>query len=94
MYSNFVRIMNIPFSFKILSFYVLALGELADFGTKRLLCPGVLVVCVLKPLSILSFATNCPNVFVSVCELAFFKFLERKEIFNFFFSGSNRRTLW
>jgi len=45
-----------------------------------MLCPGVLVVRVSQPLAILSLATNCPNVFVSVCGLAFFKFLEGKEI--------------
>src|SRR5690554_3095003 len=48
----------------------------------------------LKPLSLLSFATNCPNVFVSVCGLAFLKFLEGKGIFNFFFSAWDSHTLW
>jgi hypothetical protein len=59
-----------------------------------MLCPGVFVARVLQPLSILIFATNCPNVFVSVCVLAFLKFLVGKEIFNFFFSGLDSHTLW
>ena len=45
-----------------------------------MLCPGVLVICVSCNLSILSFATNCQNVFLSGCMLAFLKFLKRKEV--------------
>ena len=56
--------------------------------------PGVLVVRVLQPLSILSFATNCPSANVSDCVVAFLKFLEGKEIFNFFFSVLGRHTLF
>src|SRR5690606_32742068 len=63
-------------------------------AVKPVLQAGVPVVRVLKPLSILSFATNCPNVFVSDCGLAFLKFLEEKGIFNFFFSAWDRHTLW
>jgi len=63
-------------------------------ATYTLLQAGVLVVRVLQPLTLLSFATKCPIVFVSGCELAFLKFLEGKEIFNFFFSAWDRHTLW
>ena len=53
------------------------------------LCLLDLVFRVLQPLSILSFATNCPTVFVSDCVLAFLKFLERNEILknNFSWAG-------
>ena len=59
-----------------------------------LLKAGVLVIRVLKHLSELSFGTNCPSVFVSVCLMALMKFLEEKGIFNFFFSGCDRHSLW
>lgn len=58
-----------------------------------LLQAGVLVVRVTQLLSILSFATNCPSVNVSNYVVAFLKFLEEKEIFNFFFSALGRHAL-
>lgn len=57
-------------------------------AAKPVLQAGVLVFRVLQPLSILSFATHCPNVFVSVCVLEFLKFFRREGIFlKQFFSG-------
>jgi len=53
-------------------------------ATYTLIKDGVIVFRVLQPLFLLSFATNCTNVFVSVCGLEFLKFLELKGIFNFF----------
>jgi len=60
-------------------------------ATYTLLQAGILIVRVLQLLILLSFATNCPNIFESGCELFFLKW---KENFNFFFSLWERHTLW
>ena len=80
MCSSGLGALSCPFSTKFFNSTDLRLTTSPAIATYTLLCPGVLVVRVSKPLSILSFATNCSNVFVSVCVLAFLKFLEGKEI--------------
>jgi len=60
-------------------------STLPALRSNRLLQAGVLVHRVSQLLSVLSFATNCTNVFVSDCGLTFLKLLEGKRIFNFSF---------
>jgi len=94
MCSSGLEALSCPFSTKFLRSTDFRFTTSPAIATYTLLQAGVLVIRVLQPLSLLSFATNCPNVFVSKCGLAFLKFLEGKGIFNFFFSAWDRHTLW
>ena len=87
MCSSGLKALNCLFSTKFFRCTDVRFATSPAIATYTLLQAGVLVVRVSQPLSLLSFATNCPNVFVSDCELAFLKFLKGKEIFNFFFSA-------
>ncbi len=94
MCSSGLEALSCPFSTKFLRSTDLRFTTSTVIATYTLLQAGVLVVRVLQTLSLLCFATNCPNVFMSVCGLTFLKFLKGKGIFNFFFSAWDRHTLW
>mgnify|MGYP001196737568 CR=1 FL=1 len=80
MCSSGLEALTCPFSTKIFRSTDLRFTTSPAIAAKPVLQAGVLVVRVLQPLSLLSFATNCPNVFLSGCVLAFLKFLEGKGI--------------
>ena len=91
MCSSGLEALTCPFSTKFLRCTELRFTTSPAIATYTLLQAGVLVVRVLKPLSVMSFATNCPIVFVSECGLAFLKFLRGKGIFlKPFFSGRRK----